>query len=67
MSGRSDKQACTPAADDGRSLEPPTRASEPRWRELVLRVPDLRDRAKNQRLDDLLEGTLKKALRLMEG
>jgi hypothetical protein len=40
--------------------------SEPRWRELVLRVPDLPDRAKNKLLDDLLRNTLQKALRLME-
>src|SRR5689334_7922544 len=38
----------------------------PRWRELVLRVPDLGDRAKNKLLDDLLRDTLQKALRLME-
>ena len=38
----------------------------PRWRELVLRVPDLRDRAKNKLLDDLLKETLSKALRLIE-
>jgi hypothetical protein len=40
--------------------------AEQRWRELVLRVPDLRDAAKNQLLDDLLRNTLQKALRLME-
>jgi hypothetical protein len=40
---------------------------EPRWRELVLRVPDVGDRAKNKLLDDLLKDTLQKALRLMEG
>lgn len=41
--------------------------SEPRWRELVLRVPDFRDRGKNKLLDDLLKETLSKALRLVEG
>ena len=49
----------------------PDRASgstaEPRWRELVLRVPDLPDRARNKLLDDLLKETLQKALRLIEG
>jgi hypothetical protein len=48
----------------------PNRASggnaETRWRELVLRVPDLRDRTKNKLLDDLLKETLHKALRLIE-
>jgi hypothetical protein len=41
--------------------------TEARWRELVLRVPDFRDRAKNKLLDDLLKETLHKALRLIEG
>lgn len=49
----------------------PNRASgggaEPRWREVVLRVPDLRDRGRNKLLDDLLKETLAKALRLIEG
>jgi hypothetical protein len=44
----------------------PASASEPSWRELVLRVPDLRDPAKNQLIDDLLKDTLRNALRLME-
>jgi hypothetical protein len=48
----------------------PNRASgggaEPRWREVVLRVPDLPDRAKNKLLDDLLKETLQRALRLLE-
>jgi len=42
-------------------------AAEPRWREVVLRVPDLRDRSRNKLLDDLLKETLQKALRLIEG
>ena len=42
-------------------------AEAPRWRELVLRVPDFRDRARNKLLDDLLKETLQKALRLIEG
>ena len=41
-------------------------AAETRWRELVLRVPDLRDRTRNKLLDDLLKETLQKALRLIE-
>lgn len=41
-------------------------ASAPRWREVVLRVPDLGDRARNKLLDDLLKETLAKALRLIE-
>jgi hypothetical protein len=41
-------------------------AAEPRWREVVLRVPDLRDRTKNRLLDDLLKETLQRALRLIE-
>jgi hypothetical protein len=40
-------------------------ASEPRWRELVLRVPEL-DRTKNRLIDELLKETLQKALRLIE-
>jgi len=44
----------------------PAGVPETRWRELVLRVPDLRDRAKNQLLDELLKDTLQKTLRLME-
>ena len=45
----------------------PAGGAEPRWRELVLRVPDLGDRAKNKLLEDLLKETLQKALRLIEG
>jgi hypothetical protein len=41
-------------------------AAETRWRELVLRVPDLRDRTKNRLIDELLKETLQKALRLIE-
>lgn len=39
---------------------------KPRWRELVLRVPDFDDRAKNQLIEDLLKDTLHKALLLIE-
>ena len=41
-------------------------ATEPQWRELVLRVPDLGDRARNKLLDDLLKETLHKTLQLIE-
>lgn len=36
-----------------------------RWRELRLRVPDLRDPAKNKQLDDLLQETLRRVVRLI--
>jgi hypothetical protein len=38
-----------------------------RWRELRLRVPDLRDEAKNKELDELLHETLRRVVRLMQG
>jgi hypothetical protein len=44
----------------------PGSSAETRWRELVLRVPDLKDRTKNKLLDDLLKETLQRALRLIE-
>jgi transcriptional regulator with XRE-family HTH domain len=44
----------------------PANRAEPRWRELVLRVPDLRDREKNKLLDELLKDTLQKVVRLIE-
>jgi hypothetical protein len=37
-----------------------------RWRELRLRVPDLRDRKKNQELDELLNETLRRVVRLIQ-
>lgn len=36
-----------------------------RWREIVLRVPDLRDRKKNKQLDDMMKEMLERVLRLM--
>ena len=39
--------------------------AEPRWREVVLRVPDLRDRDKNKLLDELLKETAQKVVRLI--
>ena len=44
----------------------PARHAEPRWRELVLRVPDLRDREKNKLLDELLKETVQKVVRLID-
>ena len=38
-----------------------------RWRELRLRVPDLRDQRKNKELDALLHETLRRVLRLLQG
>jgi hypothetical protein len=37
-----------------------------RWRELRLRVPDLRDPRKNKELDELLHETLRRVLRLLQ-
>jgi len=44
----------------------PAAQAEPRWRELVLRVPDLRDRNKNKLLDDMLKETVQKVVRLLD-
>ena len=43
----------------------PVNRAEQRWREVVLRVPDLRDREKNKALDDLLKDTVQKVVRLL--
>lgn len=45
----------------------PPNSGDARWREIVLRVPDLRDRAKNKQLDDMMKEMLQRVLRLMEG
>jgi hypothetical protein len=45
----------------------PGNSGDKRWREIVLRVPDLRDRDKNRQLDELMKETLQRVLRLMEG
>lgn len=37
-----------------------------RWRELRLRVPDLRDAKKNKEIDELLSETLRRVLRLIQ-
>ena len=44
----------------------PAKHAEPRWRELVLRVPDLRDRERNKLLDELLKETVHKVVRLID-
>jgi len=44
----------------------PASNAEPRWRELVLRVPDLRDGKKNKLLDEMLKETVQKVVRLIE-
>lgn len=45
----------------------PSNSDDKRWREIVLRVPDLRDRDKNRQLDELLKEMLQRMLRLIEG
>jgi hypothetical protein len=45
----------------------PGNSGEARWREIVLRAPDLRDREKNKQLDELMKEMLQRVLRLMEG
>ena len=42
-------------------------APESRWREIVLRVPDLRDRDKNRQLDEMMKDMLQRVVRLIEG
>jgi hypothetical protein len=42
-------------------------SGETRWREIVLRAPDLRDRERNKQLDELMKDMLQRVLRLMEG
>ena len=44
----------------------PAHSGEARWREIVLRVPDLRDREKNKQLDELVKEVLQRVLRLIE-
>ena len=44
----------------------PGNSADRRWREIVLRVPDLRDREKNKQLDALMKEMLQRVLRLME-
>ncbi len=44
----------------------PAAHAEPRWREVVLRVPDLRDREKNKVIDELLKETVQKVVRLID-
>jgi hypothetical protein len=44
----------------------PRNSGEKRSREIVLRVPDLRDPKKNKELDELMKEMLQRVLRLME-
>jgi hypothetical protein len=44
----------------------PVKSGGGRSREIVLRVPDLRDREKNKQLDELMKEMLQRVLRLME-
>ena len=48
------------------SSRAPGNSGEMQWRELVLRLPDLRDREKNKQLDELMKDTLQRVLRLIE-
>jgi len=41
-------------------------SGDAQWREIVLRVPDLRDREKNRQVEELMKDTLKRVLRLLE-
>ena len=45
----------------------PSNSGQPRWREIVLRVPDLRDPARNKQLEELIREMLQRVLRLMGG
>ncbi len=40
--------------------------TQPRWRELTLRLPDLRNAAKNRQLDELIKETAQRVTRLLE-
>lgn len=44
----------------------PDSSTEPRWRELVLRLPDLHSAKKNRQLDELLRETGLRLVRLFE-
>jgi len=44
----------------------PGKSGSGRSREIVLRVPDLRDREKNKQLDELMKEMLQRVVRLME-
>jgi hypothetical protein len=45
----------------------PGGSGDSRWREIVLRVPDLRDRNRNRELDELMKEVAQRLVRLMEG
>jgi hypothetical protein len=44
----------------------PDRAAEARFRDLVVRVPDLRDRERNRQLDQLVKDMAQRVARLLE-
>lgn len=45
----------------------PGGAAEGRWREVVVRVPDLRERDRNRQLDELVKDIVQRVVRLIEG
>ena len=44
----------------------PRNSGDARWRDIVVRVPDLRDPAKNRQLDEMVKEMLKRVVALME-
>jgi len=42
-------------------------AAEGRWREIVLRLPNLRDRDRNRQLEELVKDMVQRIVRLVEG
>jgi len=45
----------------------PAATTEGRWREIVVRVPNLRDRDKNRQLDELVKDMVQRMVRLIDG
>jgi hypothetical protein len=44
----------------------PRKSADGRWREIVLRVPDLRDPGKNKQIDEMLKEMLERVVRLVD-
>ena len=44
----------------------PRQSGDARWRDIVVRVPDLRDPAKNRQLDEMVKEMLKRVIALVE-
>ena len=44
----------------------PSKSDDARWREIVLRVPDLRDPGKNKQIDEMLKDMLARVIRLVD-